>query len=192
MKLTDYLAIGALIVSVISLFLSWRVSRRDKLRGEYNNKRDVYFAAKNYFDALKKQQSLSKEEEEKLKFDLQKFFGNCILKKFTLAENAIMATWTFSDDMRVLFETLHEGDPQEAERVEELFCADPEFNPQEYQELQDFLDNWNISFLQEDPVRNRMRYSYREIEAELKKATGKAEAACNKFESAITKKIKYS
>lgn len=192
MELTDYLSIGALIVSGISLLLSWRTSRRDKLRGEYDNKRDIFFAAKHYFDELKNRQGMSKEEKEKLKFDLQKFFGNDILEKFTRAENAIRETWTFFDDMKVLFETLREDDPQEAERVEELFCADPEFNPQEYQELQDYLDNWNISFLQEIPGRNRMRYSYREIETELKKATGKADAACSDFESAVTKKIKYS
>lgn len=191
MEISNYLSIGALIISGTSLFLSWRVSQRDRIRGEYNAKRDLFFAAKHYLDNLKKRE-YSSDEEERLEFELEKFFGKEALNKFRQAREEIEKTWGLSDDMNVLFQTLQETNPQEAERVTELFCVNPEFDPQGYKELQDYLDSWVIAFLEEVPERNRTRYSYREIEAELKEAKEKADCECNDFESVVKKKIKYS
>ena len=191
MEISNYLSIGALIISGASLFLSWRVSRRDRIRGEYSAKRDLFFATKHYLDNLRKRK-YSSDEEERLEFEVQKFFGKKAINKFRQAQEEIKKIWRLSDDMDVLFQTLEETDPQEAERVTELFCINPEFDPQGYKELQDYLNSWVVAFLEEVPERNRTRYSYREIESELKEAKEKANCACNDFESAIKKKIKYS
>lgn len=71
MEISNYLSIGALIISGASLFLSWRVSRRDRIRGEYSAKRDLFFATKHYLDNLRKRK-YSSDEEERLETSLDK------------------------------------------------------------------------------------------------------------------------
>ncbi len=113
MTISDWLSIGALAFSGLSLFLSLKVSKREKRRGEYDKKIELYQKVKrilechcNYYSSIQRflqidtsSKHLNAGEESIAKREIEKLFGKEIAKTFDSILSLCSAANEIDSDM---------------------------------------------------------------------------------------------
>ena len=152
----------------------------------YEPKKQVYFQLKKhleqpfsgrtayerFLDIIPKEHALSRDEVEKLKFDINHLFSESISTRYEEAM-AIFAEWNAVDwDLNELFETIKSSDYESYFQVKEALLDD-----ECTEKSEQVLDDLEITFLNQAPLQNRIKYNYREIEKEYKEMQAQYEAA---------------
>ena len=118
------------------------------------------------------QHTLSRDEVEKLKFDINHLFSESINTRYEEAM-AIFAEWNAVDwDLNELFEAIKSSDYESYSQVKEALLDD-----ECTEKSEQVLDDLEITFLNQSPWQNRIKYNYREIEKEYKEMQTQYEAA---------------
>lgn len=152
----------------------------------YEPKKQVYFQLKKhleqpfscrtayerFLDIIPMEHTLSRDEVEKLKFDINHLFSESISTRYEEAM-AIFAEWNAVDwDLNELFEAIKSSDYESYVQVKEALLDD-----ECTEKSEQVLDDLEITFLNQAPLQNRIKYNYREIEKEYKEMQAQYEAA---------------
>ena len=152
----------------------------------YEPKKQVYFQLKKhleqpfscrtayerFLDIIPMEHTLSRDEVEKLKFDINHLFSESISTRYEEAM-AIFAEWNAVDwDLNELFEAIKSSDYESYVQVKEALLDD-----ECTEKSEQVLDDLEITFLNQAPPPHRIKYNYREIEKEYKEMQSQYEAA---------------
>ena len=174
------------IPDVFSAIQNHHLAKKSADIALYEPKKQVYFQLKKhleqpfsgrtayekFLDIIPMEHTLSRDEVEKLKFDISHLFSEDISVRYDEAM-AIFAEWNAVDwDLNELFEAIKSNDYESYFKVKSALLDD-----ECTEKSEQVLDDLEIIFLHQKPWQNRIKYNYREIEKEYKEMQAQYEAA---------------
>lgn len=137
-------------------------------------------------DIIPTSHTLSRDEIEKLKFDISHLFSSNISARYDEVI-AIFAEWKDVDwDLNELFEAIKDSDYESYVQIKDALL-DNDCTEKSKQ----ILDDLEIAFLNQAPWQNRIRYNYRELEEEYTEKQTQYKAAAVALLKELADEIEY-
>lgn len=208
MTISDWLSIGALAFSGLSLFLSLKVSKREKRRGEYDKKIELYQKVKRilechckYYSSIQRflqidtaSKQPNVEVETVTKHEVEKLFGNGIARMLDSILSLCSLANEIDSDMERLLDAIRESSPEEQNDLREVLMLEESYDlsPEQHKQNCDFLSKIHVRFAQPDPANGRFEYDYLELEAELSRISKQIRKEQENLEKEMWRKINFN
>jgi len=166
----------------------------------YEIKAQVYFQTKKYFEYPFNYRTayqqicdippsfcrLSKEDIEKLEFDIEHLFSENVLIRYKELRAILAEIKNIDFELGELFSAIQDGEPERYFQIKEALLSD------EYTETSEkLLDNLEICFVTPQPERRREVYNYRELESEYEEQKEQYIAGINALLDEMESEIAY-
>lgn len=208
MTISEWISIGALVISVLSLLLSLKVSKGEKRRGEYDKKIELYQKAKsiieghsNYCSSIQRflqMDTSSKQpnagEESIAKREIEKLFGKEIAKMFDSILSLCSTANEIDFDMGRLLDAIRESSPEEQNDLREVLMLEESYDlsPEQHKQNCDYLSKIHVRFAQPDPANGRSEYDYLELEAELSRISKQIRKEQENLEKEMWRRVNFN
>lgn len=166
---------SGVISDISSLLQNHRIAQKANNIALYEQKSQVYFQAKQYFenpfnyrtayervcDITPSFCKLSKEDIEKLEFDLEHLFSESVLLRYKELCAMLEEIRDINLDLIELFDAIRDGKPEMYSQIKEALIHD-----EDTEHSKKILDDLEICFVTPQPERRRAVYNYRDLEKE--------------------------
>lgn len=162
-------------LDISSLVQNHRIAQKANNIALYDKKAQVYFQTKNYFehpfnyrtayeqicDIVPSFCKLSKEDIEKLEFDIEHLFSENVVHRYRELCEILTELRNIDFDLSELFGAIRDGEPERYFQIKEAL-----FSEENTENSEEILDNLKIRFVTPQPEQQREVYNFRELENE--------------------------